>query len=60
MGAPFRVEHATWSSRIGLALFAVLVLALAAAPVWADRQQLPGLGGAVGELQVLVGRRLGE
>jgi branched-chain amino acid transport system permease protein len=40
MGAPFRVEHATWSSRIGLALFAVLVLALAAAPYWADRQQL--------------------
>jgi branched-chain amino acid transport system permease protein len=40
MGAPFRVEHATWSSRIGLALFAVLVLAPAAAPYWADRQQL--------------------
>lgn len=40
MGAPFRVEHATWSSRIGLALFTVLVLALVAAPYWADRQQL--------------------
>ncbi|MEZ5889363.1 MAG: hypothetical protein R3D52_03320 [Xanthobacteraceae bacterium] len=40
MEASFRVEHATRSSRIGLALFAVLVLALAAAPYWADRQQL--------------------
>ena len=40
MGAPFRVEHATWSSRIGLAVFTVLVLALVAAPYWADRQQL--------------------
>jgi branched-chain amino acid transport system permease protein len=36
----FRVAHATRSSRIGLALFAGLLLALAAAPWWGDRQQL--------------------
>lgn len=40
MRPPFRVAHATRSSRIGLALFVVLALILAAAPYWGDRQQL--------------------
>jgi branched-chain amino acid transport system permease protein len=35
-----RVEHATRSSRIGLAGAAVLLIALAAAPLWGDRQDL--------------------
>jgi len=35
-----RVEHATPSSRIGLAGAAVLLVALAAAPLWGDRQDL--------------------
>jgi branched-chain amino acid transport system permease protein len=40
MSETYRVEHATPSSRIGLALFAGLLLILAAAPWWGDRQNL--------------------
>jgi branched-chain amino acid transport system permease protein len=40
MRASFRVEHATRSSRIGLAVFAVLLAVLAAAPLWGGRQDL--------------------
>ena len=40
MTAAFRVEHATRSSRIGLGLFAVLLVGLAAAPWWGERQHL--------------------
>lgn len=40
MSASFRVEHATRSSHIGTALFAVAVLALAAAPAWGGRDDL--------------------
>jgi branched-chain amino acid transport system permease protein len=41
MSAPaFRVEHASRSSRIGLAVCALAFGALAAAPLWADRQEL--------------------
>ncbi len=36
----FHVDHATRSSRIGLAFFAVLLVVLAAAPLWGDRQNL--------------------
>jgi branched-chain amino acid transport system permease protein len=36
----FRVEHATRASRIGMAAFAALLIALAAAPLWGDRQAL--------------------
>jgi branched-chain amino acid transport system permease protein len=36
----FRVEHATRSSRVGLAMFAVLLTVLAAAPLWGGRQDL--------------------
>jgi branched-chain amino acid transport system permease protein len=39
-GAGIRVEHATRSSRIGLAVFAALFVLLAAAPYWGDRQDL--------------------
>jgi branched-chain amino acid transport system permease protein len=35
-----RIEHATASSRIGLALIALAIIVLAAAPVWADRLTL--------------------
>jgi branched-chain amino acid transport system permease protein len=35
-----RIEHATASSRIGLALIALAMIVLAAAPVWADRLTL--------------------
>src|SRR5262245_31582359 len=35
-----KVAHATPSSRIGVALFAVAVIVLAAAPYWGDRQAL--------------------
>jgi branched-chain amino acid transport system permease protein len=40
MSAPFRVEHATRSSRVGTALFAVGFVVLAAAPVWGGRDDL--------------------
>jgi branched-chain amino acid transport system permease protein len=40
MSETYRVEQATPSSRIGLAVFAGLVLILAAAPWWGDRQNL--------------------
>jgi branched-chain amino acid transport system permease protein len=40
MGADIRVEHATRSSRIGLAIFAVLFLLLVTTPFWGDRQDL--------------------
>lgn len=43
-GSPIRVVHATPSSRIGLAVFAVALLVLAAAPLWADRASLRLLG----------------
>jgi len=35
-----RVEHATLSSRVGVALIAVALVVLAAAPYWGDRQML--------------------
>jgi branched-chain amino acid transport system permease protein len=38
--ADFRVDHTTRSSRIGMVLFAVLLLVLAAAPLWGGRQDL--------------------
>ncbi len=38
--APIRVEHASPSSRYGLAGAAVLLVVLAAAPLWADRANL--------------------
>jgi branched-chain amino acid transport system permease protein len=40
MSAAFRVEHATRASRIGVSMFGVLLIALAAAPLWGDRQDL--------------------
>src|SRR5262245_10506614 len=41
MSAPaFHVEHATRSSHVGTALFAVALLALAAAPFWGGRDDL--------------------
>lgn len=40
MSTAFRVELSTPASRIGLALFAGLILILAAAPWWGDRQNL--------------------
>ena len=40
MSAPFHVEHATRSSHVGIALFAVALLALAAAPFWGGRDDL--------------------
>ena len=40
MSAPFHVEHATRSSHVGLALFAVALVALAAAPFWGGRDDL--------------------
>jgi branched-chain amino acid transport system permease protein len=36
----FRIEHATRSSRIGVAVYAVAFVVLAAAPYWADRSDL--------------------
>jgi branched-chain amino acid transport system permease protein len=40
MSAPFHVEHATRSSHVGTAMFAVALLALAAAPFWGGRDDL--------------------
>jgi len=40
MSAAFRLEHATRSSRIGSIAVGVLFVALAAAPLWAGRQDL--------------------
>ena len=40
MSAAFQVEHSTRSSRIGLAVFALLLVVLAAAPLWGGRQDL--------------------
>ena len=40
MSAAFHVEHATRASRIGSALFAILLLVLAAAPAWGGRDDL--------------------
>ena len=41
MDAPaIRVEHATQSSRVGVALFAGLIVVLAAAPYWGGREHL--------------------
>jgi branched-chain amino acid transport system permease protein len=36
----FKIEHATRASRVGVALFFVLLIALAAAPWWGGRQEL--------------------
>ena len=36
----YRVEHATRSSRIGVGLIVIVLLALALAPFWGDRQML--------------------
>jgi branched-chain amino acid transport system permease protein len=40
MSAPFHVEHATRSSHVGIGLFAVALVALAAAPFWGGRDDL--------------------
>lgn len=40
MSAAFQVEHASRSSRIGMAVFAVALIALAAAPAWGGRNDL--------------------
>jgi len=40
MSAPFRVEHATRSSHVGMALFAAAFVLLAAAPAWGGRDDL--------------------
>src|SRR6185295_3088558 len=40
MSAAFRVEHASRSSRIGMAAFALALLLLAAAPAWGGRDDL--------------------
>jgi branched-chain amino acid transport system permease protein len=40
MSAAFHVEHASRSSRIGMAVFAVALIALAAAPAWGGRDDL--------------------
>ena len=40
MTASFQVEHATRSSRIGMAAFALALLLLAAAPAWGGRDDL--------------------
>jgi branched-chain amino acid transport system permease protein len=38
--ADFRVQHSNWSSRIGTAVVLVALVALTAAPWWADRADL--------------------
>jgi branched-chain amino acid transport system permease protein len=40
MSAGFQVEHASRSSRIGMAVFAIGLVALAAAPLWGGRDDL--------------------
>ena len=40
MSAAFQVEHASRSSRIGVAVFAVALIALATAPAWGGRDDL--------------------
>jgi len=40
MGTPFRVQHATRSSQVGMAVFAIALVLLAAAPVWGGREHL--------------------
>jgi branched-chain amino acid transport system permease protein len=40
MSAPFRVEHATRSSQVGMAGFAVALVLLVAAPFWGGRDDL--------------------
>ncbi len=40
MSAPFRVEHSTRSSQVGMALFAAALVALVAAPFWGGRDDL--------------------
>ena len=40
MSAAFQVEHASRSSQIGMAVFAVALVALAAAPAWGGRDDL--------------------
>jgi len=40
MSAPFRVEHATRSSHVGMAIFAAALVTLAAAPFWGGRDDL--------------------
>jgi branched-chain amino acid transport system permease protein len=40
MSTPFRVEHATRSSQVGMAAFAVGLVLLAAAPFWGGRDDL--------------------
>ena len=40
MSAPFRVEHATKSSQIGMAAFAVALVLLVTAPFWGGRDDL--------------------
>jgi branched-chain amino acid transport system permease protein len=40
MSKPFRVEHATRSSHVGMAMFAIGFVALAAAPLWGGRDDL--------------------
>jgi branched-chain amino acid transport system permease protein len=40
MSATFRVEHATRSSHVGMALFAIGFVVLAAAPAWGGRDDL--------------------
>src|SRR6185503_6598577 len=40
MSPAFHVEHASRSSRIGLAVFAIALVGLAAAPAWGGRDDL--------------------
>src|SRR5207244_10527690 len=40
MSKPFRVEHATRSSHVGMVMFAIGFVALAAAPFWGGRDDL--------------------